>query len=658
MQPFAGAGFNPAPHYQQVRGGIYGDAVITGGIAGGYVPSPSMITNGNLTKLASILNVTAQGTLLSKVPIQAEDYKFFQAGAEGIKLNGIALGTVVANVARLQRVRSVGETLVSWEEETVNVFADNISIPVVKTVVCEAIEEDVRGTKYARVLTTYKAGVWVGSNINVWSAQEFSTGFDVQTVVEYVVVGFRYDEANQNIWVPNCVTVTEKDENGIDVLRSYPVREIWGGVIEAATVDNQSLHVLSVQELSKPDSILNMPKSISAPYISKISLKRRLVGRDMTLFSGACPRCIYLPLVESIVGGGRHTKTPIFCSNNGKCNYTTELHFPSLRRIKNCMFGAQLSGLKQVNLPILERIEETIFLANCPSLKALHLPCIDYIIGCDYFCANDINLAEVHFSNSLKLRPHVPTSTSTNAETLEGMSLLRQTLAILALGYYNELINGTNSMSYFFNSCSRLMNASTDYAISTATAGAKPTDLITTVGVDRHRGIFTDYVCKFDATGMNPATVSYYGHEMILELSEFAHRLGSNAYDTAYSPATTDELKFNVKPTTSNISNFYLEPTFKLVVGKISSNYYVIPVDPRTALMNTILSPRVANTLLSSSTATHAWDDSVAPSMLFTVNPNVSIFPALDGVAGTTTKGSEIFNEMLGVNQIYNTKLN
>lgn len=655
--PFAGVGFHPIPHYQQVRGGIYGDAALTGGIAGGYVPSPSMIANGNLAKLASILNLTAQGNLLSKVPFQAEDYKFLVEGAKGIKMNGVALGTLVTNIAQVQNVRSVGETVISWEQEDVNVFADNINVPVTKTVVCDKICEDVRGTKYARIITTYRAGVWVGSNVNLWNTREFSTGFDVQTVVEYVVVGFRYDEINENIWIPNCVVVTEVDENGVEVIRNYPVREIWGGVIEAATVDNPTLHTLTVQELSKSNNVLNVPKSISAPYINKISLKRRLIGRDMTLFTGCCPKAVYLPLLESIVGGGKHTKTPIFCSNNSEKYHLSHLRFPALRSIKNCIFASQLAALKSIEVPMLERIEETVFCANCPSLKALNLPSIEYIIGCDYFCANDYNMKELHFTNGIKLRPHVP-YTSSASDSLEGAALLRQTLAILALGQYNTLINSTNSMSYFCNGCSKLMNASADYAIEGATVGAKPFDKITTVGVDRHRGIFTDYVSKFDATGMNPQDKSYYGHEMILELSEFAHRLGSTAYDTAYTPAATDELKFNVKPEGGNISNFYLEPTFKLIVGKIGDDYYVIPIDPRTALMNTMTSPRVANTLFASSTATHAWDDSVAPAMLFTVNPSVSVFPALDGVAGTTTVGSEIFNEMMGVNQIYNTKIN
>lgn len=621
----------------------YNDAYVTGGISGAYIGN--RVTDAHIAALARLMSVGAQGEVQCKVPLRAPRFDFAEEKANGIVMNGVRLGMLATGTATVTKERDIAETLVAWEHEDVNVFADNINVPINKQTYCDSLWVDARGTHYARVKTSFSTGVWVGSNINFWSSMNVNPSFEVQSLTEFVVIGFTYNETNENIWIPHSVEAVETDATtGLSVTRNYPVREIWGGVIYGASNTTSALHALSIQEMSKADNVMNVPKAIIAPYITKISLKRRLMQNHMSLFSGACPKVVYMPNLETIVGGGRHAKTPIFCSNNSSNYYISKLSFPALKSIKNCMFGCKLAGLTKVELPSLETIEETIFLMNCPMLKELVLPHLDLIQGCDYFCANDYNLERLVLTSSFSLMPHRPeTSTDTQFEYLE---LLRATLAVLSLSFTRYLINGTNSMSYFLNGCSKLMNASKD--VTPVTGGSAPFDS-EDYGVIRNRGIFTTFNHKVDdalCLVNKDSTDGYYGATTLVTLTQFAHRLGAESYTVG----TNEDITFTSY--SGDYKKFALEPTYHLIVADksaISANSIVCAVDPRTALMNTMTNPVVADGIFASSTSTHSYQ--VDTDIRIAVNPNEAYYTnTLDGIATTSTN----FLSLIAVNQAYN----
>ena len=634
---------------------------ITGGnFAGNYIANH--VTGSQMAVLARLMSVDTQGNVSSKATIKAPAFECDEPGAHGIRINGIRLGMLATGSALVTKERDIAETLTSWEHEEVNVFADSITVPINKQTYCDSIWVDARGTHYARVKTSFSTGVWVGSNINFWNTMNGNPSFEVQSLTEFVVIGFTYNDINENIWIPHSVQAVETDQTtGLSVTRNYPVREIWGGVIYGASNSNTALHALSIQEMSKADNVMNVPKAIIAPYITKISLKRRLTQNHLSLFSGACPKVVYMPNLETIVGGGRHTKTPIFCSNNSVEYYTNKLSFPSLKTIKNCMFACQLAGLTEIELPSLETIQESIFLMNCPMLKELELPHIDLIEGCDYFCANDYNLEKLTLTSSFSLVPHRPErSSETQVEALE---LLRATLAVLSLRITRYLINGTNSMSYFLNGCSKLMN--TTGKIDTAlTDAAAPFDGLYLI--DRTRGIFTTFNHKVDDAltliikkstddqGVTTETVvGYYGTNTLLTLNQIAHRLGAESY----AGNVSEVIAFT--EFSGTYKAFAIEDKYKFVIADsaamtadstLKGTEVVCAVDPRTALMNTINDPAVANSLYSSSTSTHAYTAGNLD-LRIAVNPNEAYYTnELDGIATTSVN----FLSLIAVNQAYN----
>ena len=636
----AGAGFNALGFHQGLRSRYFTPQILGGGFAGqAIVAEPSRY----ISKIDKVLKMDPQGNISSDVPLKAPAFECGAPGAHGILINGIRLGMLATGSALVTKERDIAETLTSWEHEEVNVFADSITVPINKQTYCDSLWVDARGTHYARVKTSFSTGVWVGSNINFWNTMNGNPSFEVQSLTEFVVIGFTYNDTNENIWIPHSVQAVETDQTtGLSVTRNYPVREIWGGIIYGASNSNTALHALSIQEMSKADNVMNVPKAIIAPYITKISLKRRLTQNHMSLFSGACPKVVYMPHLETIVGGGRHTKTPIFCSNNSVEYYTNKLSFPSLKTIKNCMFACQLAGLTAIELPALETIKESIFLMNCPMLKELELPHIDLIEGCDYFCANDYNLEKLTLTSSFSLVPHRPErSSETQVEALE---LLRATLAVLSLRITRYLINGTNSMSYFLNGCSKLMNTTgkLDAAITEKYPPFNGLYLI-----DRTRGIFTTFNYKVDyALNLigKTDTDGYYGANTLCTITQFAHRLGADSY----SIGTPEEIAFSSY--SGDYKKFGLESTYHLVVADksaISETSIVCAVDPRTALMNTMTNPVVADSLYSSSTSTHAYTASEFD-LHIAVNPNEAYYANEIGITSVN------FLSLIAVNQAYN----
>ena len=645
----AGYGFVTQPLFPQFAGArVRGqEPYVTGGhFAGNYIANH--VTGSQMAVLARLLTVGAQGEVQCKVPLSVPALNFPEPGANGITMNGVRLGMLATGSALVTKERDIAETLTSWEHEEVNVFADSITVPINKQTYCDSIWVDARGTHYARVKTSFSTGVWVGSNINFWNTMNGNPSFEVQSLTEFVVIGFTYNDTNENIWIPHSVQAVETDQTtGLSVTRNYPVREIWGGVIYGASNSNTALHALSIQEMSKADNVMNVPKAIIAPYITKISLKRRLTQNHLSLFSGACPKVVYMPNLETIVGGGRHTKTPIFCSNNSVEYYTNKLSFPSLKTIKNCMFACQLAGLTAIELPALETIKESIFLMNCPMLKELELPHIDLIEGCDYFCANDYNLEKLTLTSSFSLVPHRPErSSETQVEALE---LLRATLAVLSLRITRYLINGTNSMSYFLNGCSKLMN----------TTGKLDTKLTENYApfnglylIDRTRGIFTTFNYKVDYAlnliGQNK-TDGYYGANTLYTITQAAHRLG----DESYAGIVSEVIAFTAL--SSTYKGFAIEDKYKFVVADsaamtagspLKGTEVVCAVDPRTALMNTMTNPVIADSLYSSSTSTHAYTASEFD-LHIAVNPNEAYYANEIGVTSLN------FLSLIAVNQAY-----
>ena len=604
------------------------------------VDSPSLWAQ----KMMKLVNVGTKG-LVAQAEMQAAS---FSTGRKIIdtEFNGMKLGTLVANVANVTKLNDVDEHLVNWEIKEVNAYSDANRIPVEKTSVLSSIWVDNRGTYYGRIVTTYDVAVWVGSNINFWNNAR-ADPFKLQTVVEYVVIGFTYDEGIENIFIPNSVKVD-------DIV--YPVREIWGGAIYARTTSNPELHALSMQELSKADNVLNVPAAIVAPHIEKISLKRRIVRNQISIFSGCVPMQVQMPNLRSIIGAGCHARSPVFCSNNSSSYYTSKLSFPALKSIKNCMFACQLAALKEIELPSLESIEETIFLMNCPMITELSLPHIIKIKGCDFFCANDFNLERLHFTRTVAFMPHDVEP----AAKFEGEQLLRQTLALLGLSYQPYLVNDTISMGYFCNGCIRLMNASSKIApVSTsgtsATTYAAPLDN-TTNGVDVTRGI--DFIYEYKNEGhhsvlghsdcMSIDDNSYYGRDAIMNLDQFTRRQTSK---TAYTSTTGVLIDFGdyhanvtgAKPVIPKY--FFKEPTYKAIVADkanepaIAGTYIVCAIDPRTSLMNTMITP-----LSDSTTNTHAYSV-FNNELLMTVQPDSALYDYPD----------MMYNALIAPNQCYNS---
>ena len=644
MQIGNGFGFGSRVPMNQFTGVRVRDSSLTGGLAGVYVGDRSV--DARIARLANLTGVEANGDVSFKVPVKAPAYDFTEAGSNGIVMNGVRLGMLTTGSAVVTKERDIAETLVTWEHENVNVFADNINVPVNKTTYCDSLWVDARGNHYARIRTSYSTGVWIGSNINFWSTMNSNPSFEIQSLTEFVVVGFTYSAENENIWVPHSVQAAETDATtGLTVVRNYPVHEIWGGVIYGASVSNPATHALSIQELSKADNVLNVPKAIIAPYITKISLKRRLTQNHMSLFSGACPKVVYMPSLRKIVGGGRHSKTPIFCSNNSSEYYVSKLVFPALQSIKNCMFACRLAGLTSIMLPCLEEIKETIFLMDCPMLKELDLPHLTLIKGCDCFCANDYNLEKVALTSSFVLEPHTPERTQeTQIETME---LLRATLTVLSLNFARGLINGTNSMSYFFNSCDKLMNASTliDAALSGAAA---PMD--GNYAVDRETGIFTIYNYKADHALKN--ATGFYGADTLIDVTQAGHRLEGSTY--TYAGKVSEVITF--AHYNGSYKGFAIEDTYKFVVAHtavmaagsaVPTGAVVCAVDPRTALMNTMTDPMASSSVFSTSTNTHIY--SASTDIRMTVNPNEGLW-ADANIKAT----SEAFNSLIAPNQAYN----
>lgn len=606
------------------------------------VDSPSLWAQ----KMMKLVNVGTKG-LVAQAEMQAAS---FSTGRKIIdtEFNGMKLGTLVANVANVTKLNDVDEHLVNWEIKEVNAYSDANRIPVEKTSVLSSIWVDNRGTYYGRIVTTYDLGVWVGSNINFWNNAR-ADPFNLQTVVEYVVIGFTYDEDIENIFIPNSVKVD-------DVV--YPVREIWGGAIYARTASNPELHALSMQELSKADNVLNVPAAIVAPHIEKISLKRRIVRNQVSIFSGCVPMQVQMPNLRSIVGAGCHARSPVFCSNNSSSYYTSKLSFPALKSIKNCMFACQLAALKEIELPSLESIEETIFLMNCPMITELSLPHIIKIKGCDFFCANDFNLERLHFTRTVAFMPHDVEL----AAKFEGEQLLRQTLALLGLSYQPYLVNDTISMGYFCNGCIRLMNASSKIAPVTPSAEgttpyAAPLDSAE-IGVDVNRGI--DFIYEYKTSGPTKdghsqqgsvGVTFYYGRDMNMNLDQFTRRQTAK---TAYTDSTLAAIDFggyhaNVTGPSSVIPKyFFKESNYKAIVAGANATLaenekqgelVVCPIDPRTALMNTMMTP-----LNDSTTNTHAYSV-FNKELLMTVQPDSALYDWPD----------MLFNAIIAPNQCYNS---
>ena len=605
------------------------------------VDSPSLWAQ----KMMKLVNVGTKG-LVAQAEMQAAS---FSTGRKIIdtEFNGMKLGTLVANVANITKLNDVDEHLVNWEIKEVNAYSDANRIPVEKTSVLSSIWVDNRGTYYGRIVTTYDLGVWVGSNINFWNNAR-ADPFNLQTVVEYVVIGFTYDEGIENVFIPNSVKVD-------DVV--YPVREIWGGAIYARTTSNPELHALSMQELSKADNVLNVPAAIVAPHIEKISLKRRIVRNQISIFSGCVPMQVQMPNLRSIVGAGCHARSPVFCSNNSSSYYTSKLSFPALKSIKNCMFACQLAALKEIELPSLESIEETIFLMNCPMITELSLPHIIKIKGCDFFCANDFNLERLHFTRTVAFMPHDVEP----AAEFEGEQLLRQTLALLGLSYQPYLVNDTISMGYFCNGCIRLMNASSKIApVSTSTTNLYVAPLDNTeIGVDVTRGI--DFIYEYKNEGhssddghsncMYINDMSYYGRDAIMNLNQFTRRQTAKTAYTKTTGVLIDFGSYYAKPAKESLTYipqyFFKEPTYKAIVADtnktastdIKGTYIVCAIDPRTSLMNTMITP-----LNDSTTNTHAYSV-FDKELLMTVQPDSALYDYPD----------MMYNALIAPNQCYSS---
>lgn len=501
-------------------------------------------------------------------------------------VNNINLSEAFDEVYSLTVDGTYDQVLAYWDYNSTSTFG--------KTVKLMKTYHDSNGTRYALIKTTYNWNLnnesFDTSDSSIYESlfrTTISQNLGVKDVYEVVVIGFTFSADSSRILIPNYVELPVSSDDvtleSIPYPVYYPVREIWACFIYAGTQSNNTTHLLSINELSDPANVLNTPAAFMAPYIEKISLKRK-IDNNVWFFSGICPRMIHMPNLRKIVGVSCISKAPILSGCNATGRNLLEINLPTLREIKNCVFGSGNTSLSTVHLPNLTTIKETIFMAYNPAITELYFPMLDTVQGCDFFLAQNVNLEILKLPACVKYQPHLPlTGTASDQNTtisntqsyINILNTLYTGMGLNPVFSSSRRYNGTNSMGYFLYKDSKLFNFENSSS-----------------AIDYSKGIFTTYpgsegpaiyLSKKDAKEFSPVeTLTQYKNRIARENGIVFS--GSVAATTGFSMAG------------SSVNSYMIDTQQTGVVlynsacdGNVA-NFVVCPVDPRTSLMNTIQS--------------------------------------------------------------------
>lgn len=624
--PFVGASFR-----QTVQAGKFPSGILPAQVA---CPTINPALYGRMIGLGLNENGT---NLVSSLPLQVPALNVTSG-----KINGLNLSSMVTSIQHLNKIADVDELVEYWDSNKVGDFYtfDNSYVNTSKTSVIKSRWSDDNGIVYGLIETSYNLDLGLGDETQLFANYMISRTVPVLTYTEVVVIGITFDKLISNIYIPYAVAVDTKDASGnVTETTYYPVREIWGADIYAS-VKSGVRHVLSLKELSNPSLIDYVPAVLYAPFITKISLKRRL-STTYSAFSGVCARSIYMPNLVSLVGASRTLPSPAFCSLNDNKFHLERLCLPSLKKIKNCMFACNCLSVDDVCLPALEELDEVIFLRGDILLKEMELPKLQSIKGCNYFLANCYNLEKLVLPTYVKFMPHDPVKVTI---TNDASSLLRGTLTLLGLDSITITATGNAAMQYFLHADTKLMNAV--YTGNTGESQYAPPYDQADVDVAYGRGIFfltqaNDYgYWWYKSTSLQDKDHMY--GSCIETFNQWARRVGY-----------TGTAAFNTDPTfeVSNGNKTYMyfveTETGLLVVSNgnesepLGGDNMMCPIDPRTALFNT---NNLANE--QRNTAVHSYTDE-EPVIRFVENSSFHDY--------STTFGErrKVLIVMLGLNQYY-----
>ena len=543
--------------------------------------SPSVAPAMNLPRnfnIGSLFGMTSNG---------AVTVGSLKAGSiETDTINKINISEALDEVYTLTVDGTYDQVLAQWDYNTTSTFG--------KTVKLMKTYHDVCGTRYALIKTTYNWNLnndaFDTADTNIYDTMfrtSISQNLGVKDIYEVVVIGFTFGESSSRILIPNYVQLpASSDDVSLEEIAYkvyYPVREIWACFIYAATQSNSTVHLLGINELTEPSKVLNVPAALIAPYIEKVSLKRR-IDNNVWFFSGVCPRMLRMPNLRKIVGVSCVSKAPVLSGCNTTGRNLLEINLPTLKEIKNCVFASGNNSLSTVHLPSLSIIRETIFMAYNPALTELHLPLLDTVQGCDFFLAQDVNLEVLKVPSNVWYQPHVPitgtasdqaTSISNAQSHINVLNALYSSMGLNPVFSSSRRYNGTNSMGYFLYKDSKLFNTDASKAI------------------DYSKGIFATYPgsCGIGVYLTKSAAKEFAPVETV---SQFMNRVSRENKITFVTP------KFESKFTVSGVAMNYSIDTAStgLIVfdseqagtATEPNKLIVCPVDPRTALMNTISS--------------------------------------------------------------------
>lgn len=543
--------------------------------------SPSVAPAMNLPRnfnIGSLFGMTSNGTVT---------VGSLKAGSiETDTINKINISEALDEVYTLTVDGTYDQVLAQWDYNTTSTFG--------KTVKLMKTYHDVCGTRYALIKTTYNWNLnndaFDTADTNIYDTMfrtSISQNLGVKDIYEVVVIGFTFGENSSRILIPNYVQLpASSDDVSLEEIAYkvyYPVREIWACFIYAATQSNSTVHLLGINELTEPSKVLNVPAALIAPYIEKVSLKRR-IDNNVWFFSGVCPRMLRMPNLRKIVGVSCVSKAPVLSGCNTAGRNLLEINLPTLREIKNCVFASGNNSLSSVHLPSLSVIRETIFMAYDPALTELYFPMLELVQGCDFFLAQNVNLEVLKVPSNVWYQPHVPitgtasdqaTSISNAQSHINVLNALYSSMGLNPVFSSSRRYNGTNSMGYFLYKDSKLFNTDASKAI------------------DYSKGIFATYPgsCGIGVYLTKSAAKEFSPVETV---TQFMNRVSRENKITFVTP------KFESKFTVSGVAMNYSIDTAStgLIVfdsdqagtATEANKLIVCPVDPRTALMNTISS--------------------------------------------------------------------
>lgn len=507
-------------------------------------------------------------------------------------INNINISEALDEVYTLTVDGTYDQVLAQWDYNTTSTFG--------KTVKLMKTYHDVCGTRYALIKTTYNWNLnndaFDTTDTTVYDTMfrtSISQNLGVKDIYEVVVIGFTFAENSSRILIPNYVQLPASSDDvsleDISYKIYYPVREIWACFIYAATQSNSTVHLLSINELTEPSKVLNVPAALIAPYIEKVSLKRR-IDNNVWFFSGICPRMLRMPNLRKIVGVSCVSKAPVLSGCNTTGRNLLEINLPTLREIKNCVFASGNNSLSTVHLPSLSIIRESIFMAFNPALTELYFPLLDIVQGCDFFLAQDVNLEVLKIPSNVWYQPHIPISgTATDQSTtisntqsyINILNALYSSMGLNPVFSSSRRYNGTNSMGYFLYKDSKLLNV----------------NIGTTNIIDNSKGIFATYPGNYGiGVYMTKSTAREFSPVETLE--QFRNRI-SRENNYTFNAESTFDGKFTVSG--MDKMYYYIDSAATGVVvyesdqqksadstAPVAKTVIVCPIDPRTAFMNTI----------------------------------------------------------------------